>query len=59
MFTETRCSCLFLLAQDGEPIRVLQALASYATAAIPLLRYTQHYEACAWRTAEETDEALG
>jgi hypothetical protein len=58
-FHDLRYSCLFLLAQDGEPIRVLQALASHATAAIPLLRYTQHYEACAWRTAEGTDEALG
>jgi hypothetical protein len=34
------------------PIRDLQALADYATAAFTLQRYTHHYEASAKRTAD-------
>ncbi len=57
-FHDLRHSCLSLLAQRGEPIRDLQALAGHATAAFTLQRYTHHYEASARRTADAMDEAL-
>ncbi len=57
-FHDLRHSCLSLLAQRGEPIRDLQALAGHATAAFTLQRYTHHYEASARRTAAAMDEAL-
>jgi integrase len=46
-FHDLRHSCLSLLAQRGEPIRDLQALAGHATAAFTLQRYTHHYDASA------------
>ena len=58
-FHDLRHSCLSLLAQRGEPIRDLQALAGHATAAFTLQRYTHHYESSARRTARAMDEALG
>ncbi len=58
-FHDLRHSCLSLLAQRGEPIRDLQALAGHATAAFTLQRYTHHYEASAQRTASAMDDALG
>ena len=57
-FHDLRHSCLSLLAQRGEPIRDLQALAGHATAAFTLQRYTHHYEASAKRTASAMDETL-
>lgn len=42
--------CLSLLAQPGEPISDLQALAGHATATFTLQRYTYHYDASASRT---------
>ncbi len=51
-FHDLRHSCLSLLAQRGEPIRDLQALAGHATAAFTLQRYTHHYDASARRTAD-------
>ena len=57
-FHDLRHSCLSLLAQRGEPIRDLQALAGHATAAFTLQRYTNHYEASAKRTASAMDETL-
>jgi integrase len=51
-FHDLRHSCLSLLAQRGEPIRDLQALAGHATAAFTLGRYTHHYDASARRTAD-------
>lgn len=51
-FHDLRHSCLSLLAQRGEPIRDLQALAGHATAAFTLQRYTHHYDASAKRTAD-------
>jgi integrase len=51
-FQDLRHSCLSLLAQRGEPIRDLQALAGHATAAFTLQRYTHHYDASARRTAD-------
>ncbi len=39
-FHDLRHSCLSLLAQRGEPIRDLQALAGHATAVFTLQRYT-------------------
>lgn len=39
-FRDLRHSCLSVLAQRGEPIRDLQALAGHATAAFTLHRYT-------------------
>jgi integrase len=50
--------CLSLLAQRGEPIRDLQALAGHATAAFTLQRYTHHYDSSARRTAETMGEIL-
>jgi integrase len=58
-FHDLRHSCLSLLAQHGEPIRDLQALAGHATAAFTLQRYTHHYDASAKRTAEAIDDILG
>jgi integrase len=55
---DLRHSCLSLLAQHGEPIRDLQALAGHATAAFTLQRYTHHYDASAKRTAEAIDVIL-
>jgi integrase len=49
-------SCLSLLAQRGEPIRDLQALAGHATAAFTLQRYTHHYDSSARRTADRMGE---
>jgi integrase len=57
-FHDLRHSCLSLLAQRGEPIRDLQALAGHATAAFTLQRYTHHYGASAGRTARAMDEIL-
>ena len=57
-FHDLRHSCLSLLAQHGEPIRDLQALAGHATAAFTLQRYTHHYGASAKRTAEAIDGIL-
>ena len=57
-FHDLRHSCLSLLAQRGEPIRDLQALAGHATAAFTLQRYTHHYDASAKRTAEAIDGIL-
>jgi integrase len=51
-FHDLRHTCLSLLAQRGEPIRDLQALAGHATAAFTLQRYTHHYHASAHRTAD-------
>lgn len=51
-FHDLRHSCLSLLAQRGEPIRDLQALAGHATAAFTLQRYTHHYDSSARRTAQ-------
>ena len=51
-FHDLRHSCLSLLAQHGEPIRDLQALAGHATAAFTLQRYTHHYDTSARRTAQ-------
>ncbi len=55
-FHDLRHSCLSLLAQRGEPIRDLQALAGHATAAFTLQRYTHHYESSAGRTADAMGE---
>ncbi len=57
-FHDLRHSCLSLLAQRGEPIRDLQALAGHATAAFTLKRYTHHYEASARRTADAMGDLL-
>jgi integrase len=57
-FHDLRHSCLSLLAQRGEPIRDLQALAGHATAAFTLQRYTHHYDASARRTAEAMGSIL-
>ncbi len=57
-FHDLRHSCLSLLAQRGEPIRDLQALAGHATAAFTLQRYPHHYDSSARRTANAMDEAL-
>ncbi len=57
-FHDLRHSCLSLLAQRGEPIRDLQALAGHATAAFTLQRYTHHYDASARRTAEAMGDIL-
>ncbi len=57
-FHDLRHSCLSLLAQRGEPIRDLQALAGHATAAFTLQRYTHHYEASARRTADAMGDIL-
>ena len=57
-FHDLRHSCLSLLAQRGEPIRDLQALAGHATAAFTLQRYTHHYEASAKRTADAMGDIL-
>src|SRR5215208_393149 len=55
-FHDLRHSCLSLLAQGGEPIRDLQALAGHATASFTLQRYTHHYAASVRRTAAAIDE---
>jgi integrase len=55
-FHDLRHSCLSLLAQHGEPIRDLQALAGHATAAFTLQRYTHHYDSSAKRTADTMGE---
>ncbi len=47
-----------LLAQRGEPIRDLQALAGHATAAFTLQRYTHHYDSSARRTADAMGNIL-
>lgn len=47
-----------LLAQRGEPIRDLQALAERATAAFALQRYTHHYDSSARRTADAMGDIL-
>ncbi len=57
-FHDLRHSCLSLLAQRGEPIRDLQALAGHASAAFTLQRYTHHYDASARRTANAMQEIL-
>jgi integrase len=57
-FHDLRHSCLSLLAQRGEPIRDLQALAGHATAAFTLQRYTHHYDASARRTADTMSDIL-
>ena len=57
-FHDLRHSCLSLLAQRGEPIRDLQALAGHATAAFTLQRYTHHYDSSARRTADTMGEIL-
>jgi integrase len=57
-FPDLRHRCLSLLAQRGEPIRDLQALAGHATAAFTLQRYTHHYDASAKRTADAMGEIL-
>ncbi len=57
-FHDLRHSCLSLLAQRGEPIRDLQALAGHATAAFTLQRYTHHYDASAKRTADAMGDIL-
>ena len=57
-FYDLRHSCLSLLAQRGEPIRDLQALAGHASAAFTMQRYTHHYESSARRTAEAKGEIL-
>ena len=57
-FHDLRHSCLSLLAQRGEPIRDLQALAGHATAAFTLQRYTHHYDSSAKRTADAMEDIL-
>ena len=57
-FHDLRHSCLSLLAQRGEPIRDLQALAGHATAAFTLQRYTHHYDSSARRTADAMSAIL-
>jgi hypothetical protein len=46
------------VAQRGESIRDLQALAGHATAAFTLQRYTHHYDASARRTADAMGDIL-
>ena len=57
-FHDLRHTCLSLLAQGGEPLRDLQALAGHATAAFTLQRYTHHYDASTRRTADAMAEIL-
>ncbi len=57
-FHDLRHSCLSLLAQRGEPIRDLQALAGHASAAFTLQRYTHHYDTSARRTALAMGEII-
>ena len=57
-FHDLRHSCLSLLAQRGEPIRDLQALAGHHSAAFTLQRYTHHYDASARRTAHAMGKIL-
>ena len=57
-FHDLRHSCLSLLAQRGEPIRDLQALAGHATAAFTMQRYTHHYDSSARRTADAMSNIL-
>lgn len=52
-------SCLSLLAERGEPIRDLQALADHMSAAFTPQRYTHRYGSSASRTARAMDDALG
>jgi integrase len=57
-FHDLRHSCLSLLAQRGEPIRDLQALAGHASASFTLQRYTHHYDSSARRTADAMGDIL-
>ena len=57
-FHDLRHTCLSLLAQRGEPIRDLQALADHATAAFTPQRYTHHYDSSARRTADAMGDIL-
>ena len=57
-FHDLRHTCLPLLAQRGEPIRNLQALAEHATATFTLQRYTHHYDYSARRTADAMGDIL-
>lgn len=57
-FHDLRHTCLSLLAERGEPIRDLQALAGHASAAFTLQRYTHHYGTSADRTARAMDSIL-
>lgn len=57
-FHDLRHSCLSLLAERGEPIRDLQALAGHASAAFTMQRYTHHYGTSAGRTARAMDDIL-
>ncbi len=57
-FHDLRHSYLSLLAQRGEPIRDLQALAGHATASFTLQRYTHHYDSSARRSADAMSDIL-
>jgi integrase len=57
-FHDLQHSCLSLLAQHGEPIRDLQALARHATVTFTLQHYTHHYDASARRTADARGDIL-
>ncbi len=57
-FHDLRHTCLSLLAQRGEPMRDLQALAGHASAAFTMQRYTHHYGTSAGRTARTMDGIL-
>ena len=57
-FHDLRHSCLSLLAQRGEPIQGLRALAGHTTAAFTLQRYTHHYDASVRRTADAMGDIL-
>jgi integrase len=57
-FHDLRHSCLSLLAQRGEPIRDLQALAGHANVAFTLQIYTHHYDSSARRTADAMGDIL-
>jgi integrase len=57
-FHDLRHSCLSLLAQCGEPIRDLQALAGHANASCTLQCYTHHYPASGKRTADSMSDIL-
>ncbi|MBA3425272.1 MAG: tyrosine-type recombinase/integrase [Rubrobacter sp.] len=57
-FHDLRYSCRSLLAQRGEPLRDLQALAEHASAAFTMQRYTHHYGTSAGRTARAMDDIL-
>lgn len=57
-FHDLRHSCLSLLAQQGVPLRDLQALAGHASAAFTMQRYTHHYGTSAGVTAAAMDAIL-